>query len=126
MLNKKRFFYSFLIVLIITISNTLAQFPPQVKKVESVRPGLYKVEYYQSPYTSVKGYISHSRDNFIREGIWVTYRHGHPVQRMKYVNGVQMWIELENGKKLTREQIEIYKLKKRINELEKLVYTNKN
>lgn len=126
MLNKKRFFYSFLIVLIITISNTLAQFPPQVKKVESVRPGLYKVEYYQSPYTSVKGYISHSRDNFIREGIWVTYRHGHPVQRMKYVNGVQMWIELENGRRLTKEQIEIYKLKKRINELEKLVYTNKN
>ena len=126
MLNKKRFFYSFLIVLIITISNTLAQFPPQVKKVESVHPGLYKVEYYQSPYTSVKGYISHSRDNFIREGIWVTYRHGHPVQRMKYVNGVQMWIELENGRRLTKEQIEIYKLKKRINELEKLVYTNKN
>lgn len=126
MLNKKRFLYSILIVLIITISNVFGQIPPQVKKVERAGHGLYKVEYYQSPYTSVKGYISHSRDNFIREGVWVTYRHGHPVQRMKYVNGVQVWIELENGRRLTKEQIEIHKLKKRIKDLEHIVHNSKN
>lgn len=89
------------------------------KKIEHVRPGLYKVEYSRTPYTSMKGYISVHREKMIREGVWTVYRHGYPVQRIKYSNGNRIWIELENGRRYTQQQMEIQQLKLKVIELEK-------
>ena len=89
------------------------------KKVEHVHAGLYKVEYSKSPYTSMKGYLSHHRGHFVREGVWTVYRHGHPVQRIRYSNGTRLWIELENGRRYTQQQIQIQQLRLKVIELEK-------
>jgi len=89
------------------------------RKVNQVHPGLYKVEYSKTPYTSMKGYLSHHRGHFVREGVWTVYRHGHPVQRIRYSNGNRLWIELENGRRYTQQEIQIQQLRLKVIELEK-------
>jgi len=89
------------------------------KKIEHVRPGLYKVEYAKTPYIVMKGHISVHRENIVRDGVWTVYRHGHPVQRIKYSNGNRIWIELENGRRYTQQQIQIQQLRLKVIELEK-------
>lgn len=89
------------------------------KKVERVHPGLYKVEYAPTPYVTMKGRLAVHRKNMVRDGIWTVYRHGRPVQKIKYVNGTRVWIELENGHRVTRQQIELRNLQRRVRELER-------
>ena len=60
-----------------------------------------------------------SHDQMVRQGVWTIYRHGRPVQRIKYSNGTRIWIELENGRRYTKQQMEIQQLKLKVIKLEK-------
>lgn len=88
-------------------------------EVKLVRPGVYKVTYTGTPEVIFKGYVYEREGKMTRDGMWTVYRHGKRVQKIKYDNGKQIWIKLENGKRLTREQIQLRNLQRRVIELER-------
>ena len=89
------------------------------KEVKQILSGLYKVKYAPTPYVAMEGHITLHREKMVRDGIWKVYRHGYPVQRIKYRKGTRIWIELENGNRISREEIQIKNLQRRVKELEK-------
>lgn len=107
MLRIKRILYCTLIFLIVGFSNIFGQEKIYNQKIKIIKPNLYKIEYSSSPYVFTEGWITKRKNNLVKTGIWVIYRHGHKVQKIKYKNGVLMWIELENGNRFTKEQIQI-------------------
>lgn len=114
---------SIIIFLLIGITSVHAQAQPMSKdwmnrEIKQVRPGIYKVEMTLSPYTSYKGIIIKKRNKFVRDGVWIGYRYGKPVQMIKYDMGQRVWIKT-GGIKYTQQEIEIQKLKNRLSYLEK-------
>ena len=88
-------------------------------EVKLIRPGVYRVTYTDTPEVLFKGYVYEREGKMTRDGMWTVYRHGKKVQKIKYDSGKQIWIKLENGKRLTREQIQLKNLQRRVKELEK-------
>ena len=116
----------YLILIIFVIAGYMpvqAQSPSQVKdkieKVEYIRPGVYKVVYSNPGNIEMKGLVCVRDGKTVRDGMWKVYRHGRRVQTVKYVNGRQVWIKLENGHQVTSQQLQIRSLQKRVKELEK-------
>jgi hypothetical protein len=116
----------YLILIILVIAGYMpvqAQSPSHVKdkieKVEHIRPGVYKVVYSNPGNIEMKGIVRVRQGKTMRDGIWKVYRHGRRVQTVKYVNGRQAWIKLENGHQMTSQQLQIINLQKKVKELEK-------
>ena len=116
----------YLILIIFVIAGYMpvqAQSPSHIKdkieKVEHIRSGVYKVVYSNPGNIEMKGLVRVRQGKTMRDGIWKVYRHGRRVQTVKYVNGRQIWIKLENGHQMTSQQLQIINLQKKVKELER-------
>ena len=112
-----------------TILTTLAlvcmvSFSYSQSKLKKVKKNTYKMVQSLQSGTQIGLFKKTNDGNMVRHGEWKLLKDNEVISKVYYQNDVMVWVEPKIGTRYTKEQIQIERLKMKVNKLEKELASN--
>jgi len=102
----------------------MVSFSYSQNKLKKVKNNTYEMVETLESGTQVGFFKKTSDGKFVRHGEWKLLKDDNVITTVYYENDVMVWIEPENGKRYTKEQLEIERLKNKVNKLQEELASN--
>jgi len=92
----------------------------QTKQLQEIDSNLYKFTSYQDGKVFQSGYYLKSNDRYIIHGTWVDFNG----TKAYFNNGEMQWIKLKGDRKYYKDELELYRLRNKVNKLQEMIVSN--